>query len=210
MIRSLVLLIGAVFFVVKGFGQELHTILRPGDLIFQDISCGKMCDAIKEVTQGYGGKDYSHVAMVITGGKGASVIEAVGAGVKETSLDSFLAKTKKPVLVGRVKQAYSPLTSAAIAFSRKQVGVPYDGDFLYDNGKYYCSELVYDAYLYANDGKPFFTLQPMTYKQPGSGAYYPVWVTYFQNKGQDIPEGLPGCNPGGLSLSDKLDIIGEW
>ncbi len=168
-----------------------------------------MCDAIREVTQGYEGRGFSHVAMVVQTGKEVYVIEAVAAGVKQTRLDSFLLRSHDNVLVGRLKKPYRSLTKKAVLFSLQQQGIPYDDAFLYDNGKYYCSELVYDAYLYANGGKPFFELAPMTFKQPGSEQYYPVWVDYFDSKGQDIPEGQPGCNPGGLSLSDKIDILGN-
>jgi hypothetical protein len=50
-------------------------------------------------------------------------------------------------------------------------------------------------------------LEPMTFKQPDSNDYFPVWVAYYQNLKMDIPEGKPGINPGGISRSDKIAII---
>jgi hypothetical protein len=112
------------------------------------------------------------------------------------------------MLIGRVKSKYKKLIPQVIWFSNQQIGIPYDDDYLYDNGKYYCSELIYDAFLGAY-GKPFFELKPMTFKKPNSNDFFPAWVEYYKNIGIQIPEGKPGCNPGGISTSDKIKIIGK-
>lgn len=180
-----------------------------GDLIFQNLDCGDMCDAIEQVTEGYAGNKFSHVGLVNRMGKTVTVIEAVGGGVRMIPLDSFLKRTSNKMYVGRVKKQYTRFIKKAITFSVKQIGKSYDDAFIYDNGKYYCSELIYDAFLYANHNKPFFRLEPMTFKKPGSAEYFPVWVDYYKKLGVAIPEGKPGCNPGGLSRSDKIEIVGE-
>lgn len=185
------------------------TKLQPGDLIFQNLDCGPMCDAIEAVTEGVDGEDFSHVAIVCKKENKLMVIEAMGAGVRMISVDSFSKRTVNPMYVGRVKKQYRNLIRNAIVFSEKQLGVPYDDAFLYNNGKYYCSELLYDAFKFANHDKPFFTLYPMTYKEPGSDKYFPVWLDYFKKLNTAIPEGEPGCNPGGISRSSKLEIIGK-
>jgi len=84
--------------------------------------------------------------------------------------------------------------------------VPYDDEYVYNNGAYYCSELIYDAFMFANNGTPFFRLFPMTYKQPGTNDYFPAWVEYYKQICKPIPEGQPGCNPGGISVSDTIEI----
>jgi cell wall-associated NlpC family hydrolase len=182
--------------------------LRPGDLIFQNLDCGPMCDAIEAVTEGVDGQDFSHVAMVCKQGDSLVVIEAIGKGVHFTSLENFAKRTTNKMYVGRVKPSYQKLITKAETFAEKQIGIPYDDAFIYGNNKYYCSELIYDAFKSANNGKPFFQLFPMTYKQPGSNEYFPVWVDYFKKLNLEIPEGKPGCNPGGLSRSEKIDIAG--
>jgi len=181
---------------------------QTGDLIFQDLDCGEMCDAIEAVTQGYEGKAFSHVGLVSREGDSVMVIEALGQGVQMIPLEAFIRRTKHKMYVGRVKPAYKKLAGKAVVFAKKPMGKPYDDAFLYDNGKYYCSELIYDAFKYANKGKPFFRLEPMTFKQPGSGDYFPVWIKYYHQLKVEIPEGKPGCNPGGLSRSDKITIAG--
>lgn len=89
----------------------------------------------------------------------------------------------------------------------QQIGIPYDDEYLYENKKYYCSELIYDCFLNAY-GKPFFKLFPMTFKAPNSNAYFDVWEDYYQNLNIAIPEGELGCNPGGISTSKKIKILG--
>jgi len=180
--------------------------LQDGDLIFQDMDCGPLCDAIEAVTEGYKGNDFSHMGMVYHRNDTIFIIEAAGTAVRLSTLEKFSKNTKKPMYVGRLKKQYRKLISPAINFSLKQMGVPYDTEYVYNNGSYYCSELIYDAFKEANNGKPFFQLFPMTYKQPGTNEYFPAWIDYYKQIGKSIPEGQPGCNPGGISTSDKIEI----
>lgn len=199
-----------IFFSATAFAQKEKAFqYESGDLIFQDLDCGDMCAAIEAVTQGYEGHAFSHVGLVNRMGKTVMVIEAVGAGVRMIPLDSFMNRTKNKMYVGRVKKEYTRLIRKAIHFSVQQLGKSYDDAFIYGNGKYYCSELIYDAFQYANHDRPFFRLEPMTFKKPGSDEYFPVWIAYYKNLGVAIPEGKPGCNPGGLSRSAKINIVKE-
>lgn len=188
--------------------QERSRGFETGDLIFQDLDCGPMCDAIEAVTEGYGGRAFSHVGLVtIDREKGDTlVIEAIGAGVVATPLKDFLARSPHEMYVGRLKERFAPLIPGAVGFALRQLGKPYDDAFIYGNDKFYCSELIYDAFKAANQGEPVFELEPMTFKKPGSDDFFPVWVDYYARLGLPIPEGEPGCNPGGLSRSAMLDI----
>lgn len=184
--------------------------LKEGDLIFQNLACGPLCDAINAVTQGYKGNKFSHMGMVTLRNDSIFIIEASGKDVHITPLAVFLSKSAYPHYLGRLKTRYQKLIPDAIAFAMQQMGLPYDDEYLYNNGKYYCSELIYDAFQSANQGKPFFQLFPMTYKEPGSGQFFPVWKAYFDKLNMEVPEGKPGCNPGGISLSDKIEILGQY
>ena len=197
-----------IFFILISISASAQKIqLQDGDLIFQDMDCGPLCDAIEAVTEGYMGNDFSHMGMVYHKNDSIYIIEAAGSAVRLTPLKKFSENTKKPMYVGRVKREYTKLIPLAITFSLQQMGVPYDDEYVYDNGSYYCSELIYDAFMFANGGKPFFKLYPMTYKQPNTNEFFPAWVAYYKSIGAKIPEGLPGCNPGGMSVSDKIEII---
>lgn len=198
-----------IFFLLLStnlFAQK--TELKNGDLIFQDMDCGPLCDAIEAVTEGYNGNDFSHMGMVYHRNDTIYIIEAAGSAVRLTTLEKFSKNTSKPMYVGRLKKKFRKLIPQAIDFSLQQLGVPYDDAYLYDNGAYYCSELIYDAFKFANNNKPFFELQPMTYKEPGTDEFFPAWVDYYKSINADIPEGLPGCNPGGISTSNKIKVVG--
>ena len=187
------------------FSQNIK--LKTGDIIFQSMNCGPLCDAINQVTEGYKGNDFSHLGLVYIQNDSIYIIEAAGKAVQLTPIEKFKSYTNETMFVGRLKRKHRKLIPEAIAFSLKQIGTPYDDAYLYNNGSYYCSELIYDAFLNAY-GKAFFELQPMTFKAPKSDTYFEVWQEYYDNLKMEIPEGQLGCNPGGISTSNKLKIIG--
>lgn len=190
---------------ISVFAQKSQ--LKNGDLLFINIDCGPMCNAINAVTNGYNNNDFNHMGLVsTTNNKDFFVYEAIGEAVVKTPLNVFLKYTKSTVYVGTLKPKYTCLIPKAIAFCETNLGVPYDDDFLYNNGKYYCSELVYDAFKFAYKNKAFFKLFPMTYKEPNSNQFFPIWVDHFKKQNINIPEGKPGCNPGGMSLDKKIVI----
>jgi hypothetical protein len=205
MIRNL---LSATFLFVSFFVFGQTSKLKTGDLLFQKMNCGELCDAIHAVTDGFNGNDFSHLGLVVIENDTVFIIEAAGNAVRKVTLEQFSKNTETTMFVGRVKSKYKKLIPEVISFSKQQIGIPYDDDYLYDNDKYYCSELIYDAFLKAY-GKPFFELQPMTFKQPESNEFFPAWVDYYQNLKIEIPEGEQGCNPGGISTSDKIIMVGK-
>lgn len=196
-----------------GRGPGADFALEPGDLLLQDADGGPLCDAIEAVTSGYEGAHLSHVGIVAGREHGAYVvIEAAAAGVNAVPLDRFLQRSldrdRRPkVLVGRLKPSFRRLIPAAIRHANALRGKPYDKVFDIHNDAYYCSELVYCSFLAANDGKPVFELQPMTFIDPVSGVTFGAWKEYFQKLAVPIPEGQPGINPGGISRSSVLTIV---
>ena len=201
------LYLASLLLVLFQFSFSQNVKLKTGDILFQSMNCGPLCEAINEVTEGYQGKDFSHLGMVYIKNDSIFVIEAAGKAVKVTPYETFKTYTNEEMFVGRLKKKYRKYIPEAIIFSLQQVGVPYDDEYLYDNGKYYCSELIYDAFLHSCK-KPLFDLYPMTFKSPKSNEYFEVWSDYYQKFYILIPEGQLGCNPGGISTSDKLKIIG--
>lgn len=187
--------------------------LQVGDLLFQDGDCGSFCEAIEKVTFGIDGARLSHVGMVVPIGTNAlAVIEAVEKGVKITPTGEFFnrsmdGKDKSKVLVGRLKKEKQPLIPKAVQFAQSKVGSAYDSGFNMLNESYYCSELIYAAFLEANGGEPVFELQKMTFKDPDTKATFPAWETYFKDLGMAIPEDEPGLNPGGMSRSPYVEIV---
>ena len=175
-----------------------------GDFIFQDLDCGPLCDAIESVTPGLNGTHFSHVGLVHTYSDSLFVYEAISAGgVVRTPLATFLERTSVNVAM-RLSPKHLALLPAALAFCDSQLGIPYDEVYLLGNGRYYCSELLYDAFAFANDGEPVFALTPMTFKPPGEAHFDPAWVDYYNRLELAIPDGKLGCNPGGLATDGVL------
>lgn len=197
-----------LLFQFSCFVQAQKIQLQTGDLLFQKMNCGELCEAIHAVTKGYQGNDFSHLGLVLIENDSVFILEAAGNAVRKVTLEEFSKNTTTTMFIGRVKKKYEKLIPQVISFSKEQLGIPYDDDYLYDNGKYYCSELIYDAFLNAY-GKPFFELQPMTFKQPETNVFFPAWVAYYNDLKIEIPEGKPGCNPGGISTSKNIKIIGK-
>ncbi len=187
-------------------------VLREGDLLFQNLNCGELCDAIETVTEGVDGKDFSHCAMVTKVNDTLKVIEAIGDRVQVSSLQNFFARSGDTVLIqnitiARVKHQYENLLPNAISNADKLIGQPYDDEFLLSNGKWYCSELIYETFKQANNQNDFFQPEPMTFKNPKTKSFFPAWVRYYKKINTEIPEGKPGINPGLISRSNKIKII---
>ena len=186
--------------------------LKAGDILFQNLNCGELCDAIEAVTKGIDGKEFSHCAFVVNINDTLKVIEAIGETVQVNSLENFFARSGdtaeiKNISVGRLKHQYDHLILKATLNSKKLIGKPYDDEFILDNGKWYCSELIYDVFKEANSRKPFFDLEPMTFKNPKTQIFFPAWKAYYKELNKEIPEGQAGINPGLISRSNKIQII---
>ena len=189
------------------------SLLQNGDLIFQESCERGVGEAIKEVTQSVDSSyHFTHVGMVyINGNDSIFVIEATMPRVKVTPINEYLYPTDKecyPISVlGRLKEPYQALISQAINEGLKLVGKEYDYGYVLGNDKYYCSELIYDMLLKANEEKPVFDLNIMTFKSQKNDIYSQGWIDYFEKHGLAIPEGQLGINPGAMSQSSVLDII---
>jgi uncharacterized protein YycO len=192
-------------------GNDVYYNVQPGDILFQDLDCGHACDAIEKVTEGVDGMDFSHCGIVVQMGNDMMVVEAYGA-VKATAINDFMARSKDPngdpkVVIGRLKDEQSSLADESAEIAKEYIGKGYDDAFNLDNDKYYCSELVYECFKKANKNKPFFQLNKMTFKEPGTNTIMPFWVDYFKKLNAAIPEGKRGINPGAMSRNEQLIII---
>ena len=72
---------------------------------------------------------------------------------------------------------------------------------------YYCSEVIYKGFEMADSTQNLFAINPMTFNEPNTDTPFVHWVSYYEELNAEIPEGKPGLNPGGISQSDKIDII---
>lgn len=86
-----------VLLLFASLGSFSQTVtLKTGDLLFQSMNCGPLCEAINQVTAGYQGHDFSHMGMVYVQNDSIFVIEASGSAVKKHPLKHLnLIPTKK-------------------------------------------------------------------------------------------------------------------
>ncbi len=189
--------------------------LKEGDLLFQKWEASDFAKAINAVTEGYDGHDFAHVGMVIEDAGELKVFEATMAGgVGLTPLDTFLNASlttglKPNIAVGRIKAQFQDAIPSINDWVISQMDKPYDTLFIYGNEKYYCSELIHDAFN-NHASEQIFSLEPMTFKDPETNEYFPIWLDYFERFNSHIPEGQPGINPGLMSRSEKLEVVYEY
>jgi hypothetical protein len=186
--------------------------LKAGDILFQNLNCGELCEAIETVTEGVNGKDFSHCAVVVNINDTLKVIEAIGEKVQVNSLKNFFTRSAdtskiENITVGRLRIEHKDLIPKATSKLQQLIGKPYDNEFRLNNGKWYCSELIYEVFKEANNDKDFFELMPMTFKNPKTQIFFPAWITYYKEINKKIPEGELGINPGLISRSNKIQII---
>ena len=182
--------------------------LQEGDLLFQDLDSSPLCDAIELVTPGYNGANFSHIGLVVLDNDTLKVLEAIPPKVMITNLDDFINhsfdKNGNPkVIVGRLKKEFTNSISNAVSYSKSKLEIIYDEVFLINNETYYCSELIYEAFL--NDS--IFELKPMTFLHPETKDTLTIWKEYYSDLNTNIPEGNPGINPGIMSLSNKIEMV---
>lgn len=188
-------------------GLSLNQQLKVGDLIFLDLDCGELCDAIETVTLEQfevKGPRLSHIGAVSRKTLHETyVIEAwpVG-GVREVSLKDFLARVKagenhaNGYYLGHFKASYRAKAVNSVKAMKKLIGLRYDEVFLIQNKKYYCSELIADGFM------PLFQLKPMYFGKPDSHDYK-VWKDYYEKQKMSVPSGKPGLSPLGIYLEGR-------
>jgi len=113
------------------------------------------------------------------------------------------------VVVGRLKPKYQKSIPRAIEILKSFLGKPYDYVFLPDNDKYYCSEIIYLAFLRPN-GKSIFKATPMSFKDKETGKTSPLWEKHFERHKTPIPEGVLGTSPGEMSRSKAIKIVHRY
>ena len=202
-------IIFAFIFLSSCFQQiEEEFTLKDGDFLFQDLDSSPLCEAIENVTPGFNDMNFSHVGIVSIINGTPMVYEAYPPSVQLIDLKVFLNRSldinnKPKVIVGRLKKEYRKSIESAIVFIENKVGTKYDEFFLYENNQFYCSELLYDAFLKDS----IFELRPMTYKYQNSNEFQKQWIDHFKKLDSEIPQGRLGINPGIMSISEKIEIV---
>ena len=187
---------------------------RDGDLAFQAVfaevpaSGSGFSRAIADATAQGDSVKFVHVGIVASapGGRPCVIEASPQRGVVCTDWDVFIEDSRLPdgrtgVVIMRVADRGFPVEDA-VARAMEHIGEEYDWSYLPDNGKTYCSELVYESYV-GEDGEPLFEAVPMNFRDAG-GNLPEFWVDLFEKLGEPVPEGVPGTNPANLAASAHL------
>lgn len=196
----LTLLLSAVCVSAQRLERIALGSLCEGDLLFCAQEKG---NNITDVTQGVGGMKIDHVAIFHRQGGRTFALEAIHSGVGLTPTDSFMAR-REAVLAARLRDTLGVARSVERALGF--IGRPYDFNFMPDDSAFYCSELVQKCYRDSR-GELVFKPIPMSFHDQ-SGRITPYWHDYYARQGLQVPEGEPGSNPGDLSRSAAICILG--
>lgn len=174
--------------------------LQAGDILFQTLPCGGMCDAIIATTPCANNRRFNHCGIAVKDSGKWFVVEAIGREVQKTPLEKFTVRdTSWKLFVGRAKISGKYRKEFA-QNSLRYLGRPYDNPFLPGDSALYCSELVWESFT--PNGQKLFFLQPMTFK--ANGQTHPAWQAYYEALKQPIPEGVPGINPCAIANSSAI------
>lgn len=110
--------------------------IQEGDIVFIE-SQSQQSPYIKVGTM----SKWTHCGVIVSTSKGLQVLEA-SKTVRLTPVDKFIGAAKNGNW--RIKRPDQQLPKR-ISYS-KYLGMPYDLQFKFDNGKMYCSELVWQVY----------------------------------------------------------------
>lgn len=192
------------------------TALQHGDLLFCVASPSRdgIAQAIVSVTEGIDLQRVSHVAIVCQETNGEMyALEASGKhGVWLNPINSFFvhcdhtAEGHPMVLLGRLKDTTT--IASCVEKAKTYLGRPYDYQYTPSDSALYCSELVQLSYV-DSAGEAIFPQVPMSFHNQ-DGQILPFWTTYYRQWNMAVPEGEPGTNPGGISRSDKITIVGRF
>ncbi len=181
--------------------------LKEGDLLFKQEIDNDFSDAIAKATASIDKYNFTHVAVAHKEDNKWYAIEAIKKGVCMTPFSEF-KNPKAIIVIGRLKNKYQPCITKAIDSLKTKIGCSYDDYFSANNNLYYCSELVQQFFKYKSVS--IFPTIKMTFKDLKTGVFPSFWVEHFKKLKTPIPEGQAGSNPGQLSKSDKIIILGKY
>ena len=203
--RFVSIIILCVSITTASKAQVKSSDLKLCDLLFVSNQNSELSKAIDDVTQSGTVHHFVHIGMIASHDTNFTVLHADSdGGVQEESLRSFI-KNQGKVHAYRVKNLDTNWGKSAIEFARKSIGQPYKFSYILSDTGYYCSEYIYKIF----ESKEIFKMNPMTFKNPNSDEYNATWVKHYKDLGLKIPEGELGCNPNGMSTSDKITYLGR-
>lgn len=186
--------------------QRVQNKLKTGDLIFVETNHHNLSGAISRVTRDKENEiSYDHIGIVQKEGRDVYVLHASPKkGSAKEKIKSFISSHQDTrLVVYRLKDAYQSAIPQALQKANAMLGKPYNTLYILNDSSYYCSDYIERAFR-ANH---IFELKPMTFIDPATGETDAYWATFYHKYHQAVPEGALGCNPNGLSKSNKIQRL---
>ena len=181
--------------------------LKNGDLVFIGNSSSELSSAIDAVTKTDLNTSFSHMGVLEVTDTGLYIIHSNSySGVCREDMVTFRknnGESGDSIYIFRTKEELNIPMQEVLEKAHSHLGDPYNRTYIMDDPGFYCSEFIY----YIFEEYDVFTLNPMTFKNPGSTDFNPTWIEHYDKLGINIPEGLPGCNPNGMASSDQLIFV---
>lgn len=188
--------------------------IQNGDLLFVglnslDVEGENMTSAIAHAT-GDGQVNFIHTAILEVDHEGkiwiidATIKRGVDRHPLDTMLRDFTLKDGSSPIYKVMRLKDNRNAAQYVENAKKFLGEEYDEYFMHNNGRHYCTELVYDSYI--ENGRPLFESSPMNFKNK-DGEFPVYWVDLFHKIGTSIPQDQPGTNPQSMSKSDILQEV---
>lgn len=175
-----------------------------GDLIFVEAKKENLSGAISRVTSNNNQISFDHLGIIEVHNKTKYLMHSAPKnGSERIKLKPFIRKNKKDKRTQelyRLKEDFQSCIPSAIAKAKTMLGKPYNPSYILNENEYYCSDFVERAFRDCS----IFKLQAMTFINPKTRLIDDYWKNFYQNLNMEVPEGQLGCNPNGLSKSDKI------
>jgi hypothetical protein len=173
------------------------TRIQAGDLVFQDLDCGRRCELIREVTH----SRYAHVGIVLDEGEERVVWEALGP-VGPVRLADWVQRGRGgQVAVYRMGGALQGRLPEIAHSVRQMRGLPYDADYQWDDERIYCSELVEKA-VERGAGQTLVAPHPL-----GPGAFGAFAAEVARRSGGRLTERTPLVTPSDLTRAPGVERV---
>lgn len=131
-----------IFFYVTAAKVENLPVLKDGDIVF-NISPSRQSLPIALASRSL----LTHMGIVRLDKNGKAVVTEASATVRETPLQDWIDHgVAGRLVIKRPKEITPEQLEGVFAFTAKQAGKPYDIFFTEADDRFYCSELVQDAY----------------------------------------------------------------
>jgi len=168
-----------------------------GDLLFLQEKSGALSEAIADVTcrqfQVFNTR-MSHMGIVHEN----AVFES-RERVRKTELYSFLSLSDGKFYSAQLSEKYQHLIPQALHWIENKIGIPFNNSYLPNEMNYSCSELVAEAFRFANQNRPVFEYRPMYFGETEDRSFQ-TWKSHFDRLKIPMPIGKLGISPLGIYL----------